>query len=1030
MPSAPFPDRFLSISVLCRGLVRPGLLVVVALLLSVTTTSSLRGEEPAKLFLQQLRGAGYYDVALDYLDNLDQYPGVSAELRDAIQLEKSQIYLEAAGATRNRREQEAFFERGEQALRSFIDNNPSHPRVSEARITLGTRQLVHALVLMQTPKLDAETRQRAREEYLAASKTFDESIAPLKEQLKALIGDRDAEGGREQTQLLQSQYMTAQLQAAQTRRLAAETYPDPVAEGKELLGESLERFTTISDKYSEYLPGAKAMLYRGQVQQLLGESKAALDSYQRVQEMNDDDVLRPLKFQAATGTIQLRLAEQPPQIDPAINRGQPWIDALRPNERRLREVQELRMALAEAYLAKAAAAESPKDKKTAQTEARRLLNDSKSVPGPHTDKAKELLADLGVASEAASTPEVEQPKSVEEALAAARTLIETGDQLALTETVLSDKLKEPGGDKTEIREQLDAVRSDVQRQRQMAAELLRQGLQLVRPGDELEAITQARNFLAYVLYRLEQYREAAAVGQFLAATRPGDALGLSGGIYALNALQSLAKSCPDPQRPAVLERLSEVAGLLVQHWPEDPSVASARGTLIMVAINNEQWDDARKFIEATPDDAPNKAYFQRIMGSLVWNRYLVRLQENPDDAGAAELLPQAEQDLRAGLQGVQPDNLKQPELDASLILAKILLRRDQQDAALEVLEDANFGPLKYADKGDADFQFKTYTTALQVIISQMTELDADTATLTEQANDLVDRMQQVAGQNAAAREKMAVSFRILARDIRAQMEAAPPAKQQTLMTAFQTLMSGLANADPSPTTQRMVGQSFADIGESAMANPDRPATGKAAELLSAAAEMLRQALDGIDDADTKVTLRYLLGRIERQRGNYSKALGELTEVVKAKPSMLTAQEEAALAYEQWGYASAETPRRAARAHELAVVGSRPDAKGKNQIWGWGGIGRRTGNNTKFRDAFFKARYHLSLNRFHQGKLENDQRVLQSALASIQKLQVFYPDFGGPEWRPQFDRLAQDIQAQLGKPTAGLAAFETPAAGGS
>lgn len=984
--------------------------------------ANVQADEPAELFLQQLRAAEYFDVALDYLAHLEDYPGVPAELKTSVDLEKAQVYLEAAGAARVADERDGYFAEGEAALQNFIANSPSHPRLSEARMMLGTRQLIRAMVLMQNPRMNDEIRAKAREEYLKAAKTFDTSIESLREALKAMpTGVIDPEknpGLQARREQYRGEYMQAQLQAGQSRRLAAGTYKDPAKEGKPLLEEALKRLVAFSEKYSSFPPGAKATLYRGQVQQVLGQNKEALESYQRVQELIEDDRLRIPKIEAARGTIQLYLAEKPPKVKPAIERGQPWIDALRPNEKRAPEVQELRLALAKAYQMQAKASEKPAERKAAATSARQLLTAAKAVPGSHAEETLQMLAEMGVDT-TVEAPKLERPRSLDEALAAARTMIESADQMGRAEDLLKQKLKEPDADKAAIQKELDNLSTDLVSNRENAAIILQQGLALVKPGDDVAQINQGRNFLAYVLFRLERFREAAAVGEFLAVTSPGDPLGLSGGVTALNAMQTLSQQASEGQREEILTGLSSIGSLLIEHWPNEPAVSAARGSLIAVALNQERWDDARKHLDNMPDDAPDKAYFLRVMGNLMWNRYLIRLQNDPEDATAADLLPDAEKDLITGLKPVTAKALTSRELDASLVLAKVLIRQGKENDALKVLENKNYGPLTHADKGDQDFQLKAYTTALQVIVGQMTAEKADIKALTKQSADIVAKMQKATAGKPDAQTQMANRFKALAVEIRDQMQGAPAGKKEALMTAFQTLMGALAAANDSPETQLMVGQSFAQIGEGAMPNDVGPAKGKAAEMLTNATEILKTVIPDIEDPEQKMKVQYQLGRAERLLGDYSGALKTLTEVVTFKQTMLTAQEEAALTYEQWGIQSAATPNRAAKAHALAIRGSRPDAKGKHQIWGWGTISQRTSKNPAFRESFFQARYHLALNRFLEGQAEKNDAKMRDGIKFTKELKVFYPDLGGKAWAPKFEALVQRIQTAVGDPPVGL-----------
>ena len=50
-------------------------------------------EEPAEAFLEALRERGYYDVAIDYLDGLENSDLISAEFRKTLPFEKAQTLI-------------------------------------------------------------------------------------------------------------------------------------------------------------------------------------------------------------------------------------------------------------------------------------------------------------------------------------------------------------------------------------------------------------------------------------------------------------------------------------------------------------------------------------------------------------------------------------------------------------------------------------------------------------------------------------------------------------------------------------------------------------------------------------------------------------------------------------------------------------------------------------------------------------------------------------------------------------------------
>ena len=151
---------------------------------SLTTEARAQGE-PASDFLKQLRAGNYFDIAIKYLDRLDQYPGVDAELKNAVKLEKAQTFIDAAIASRNGKDRDKYFVDALASLQGFLDKG-DHPRVPEARLRLGNLQRFRGLQKLigdPTP----EDKKVARETYLAAAKTFDSIIADLKAKLTACL---------------------------------------------------------------------------------------------------------------------------------------------------------------------------------------------------------------------------------------------------------------------------------------------------------------------------------------------------------------------------------------------------------------------------------------------------------------------------------------------------------------------------------------------------------------------------------------------------------------------------------------------------------------------------------------------------------------------------------------------------------------------------------------------------------------------------------------------------------------------------
>lgn len=977
--------------------------------------------EPAADFVKRLRAAHYFDVAVAYLDRLEEFPGVDPELKGAVPLEKAQVFIDAAVAARSVSERDDAFRRAETELESFIEQG-DHPRVAEARLQLGKLQMVRAAQLLAATA-DDQQREAARQSYLAAAETFDRIVEDLRQKLRDMRGQRiDAEEEPEKVALrdqYRAEFLQAQLRGGEARQRAAETFTDPAADGKPLLEEALKQFEELTDKYDSYVQGAQAILHRGQVQQILGRNREAGDSYLRLLEQSPVDALRESKFQAISGLIQLALingsADGDAGIDlnSAIERGQAMVDDARPDEQRLPSLGRLRVDLAKAYLAKAEAEGEypPADRKRARRSGRQLLLEAQKISGPHEADATELLAGLGVEKEQAAVPIVEDPQSLGEALESARQVLQASDALKQSLKVLEQRAEKSA----DVQKQIDDINAQLRRDLATGTQVLRRGLNLIDAETEMQQISQARQYLAYLLYEQQRYRETAVVGSFLARHSPGNERGLSGGLLALNSLQKLLAEQGSEVDPGLVAQVENLGEYLTETWPDDPEARAAQGVMVRLALRADRWSEARESIDAMPA-GPEKASFQRLLGQLTWNRS-VKAGQAGDQAEADRLLEAAERNLQAGLDGISGKLVDAQAMQAALILAKIHLRQNEPSQAVDVLDHSTYGPLQLVDQHEPpspSFQTDLYRTELRAVVGQMTVTDSDTEALLKRATASMQRLKDsVTGQDAE--DRLVGILLAMANDIRDQLDTASPSHQARLIDAFRLFLDRITSSSNDPATLQWAGQTLTEMGESVMRDGDRKASGQAAELLSSAVETFRHLAENTDDVP--LTVRYQLGRAERLLGRYGDAIDQFEAVLKEKPMMLDAQSEAALAYEQW--AAEVDARYRDKAYDAALNGARPNGQGENTIWGWGKISQLTSNDLKYRDQFFEARYHVALCRYLKGKALDSERVLQQAIRDITKVAALYPELGGPKQHQKFDRLLREIQNTAGEDPKGL-----------
>ncbi|MCM2373150.1 hypothetical protein [Aporhodopirellula aestuarii] len=973
--------------------------------------------EPAADFVNQLRSVGYYDMALAYLNRLEEYPGVDSAYLTTVPLEKAQTYIDSAVAARSVDQRDELFANAEKELQSFLKNHPNNERASEARSQLGKLRMFRASQFM-IGDVDDTDRRKARELYQAAADTFDNIIEELKSTLKEMQGakidptkDPDKAALRDQYRF---EFLMAQHNAGEARLMSAETFKDPAKDATKQLNEALQIYTDLSEKYESYVQGATAFYSRGRVEKTLGKRDQAYDSFSRMLEQAEVNELRDAKFGAATGLVDLILTDEKNDYAEAIKIAEPLERTLRPNEERTQVAQDLRVALARAYLAKNKDEKNtkPNERKRAVSDARKLLLQAKKIPGTHADAVIELLAEVGIdasATEAvAEMPTAEDPNSFDEALASARQIFQTVQ--TLSEQL--EMLKKQGGTGEQVKSLEDSITSA----RQTGIVILRRGLSMIHAETESVPINEARQFLAFLLLQEKNYRDSFVVGNFLAHFAPGTETGLSGGLIALNSAQQIISS-EGTGNDYWVNQIKSLGDFLVEKWPDNPKAASAQGISIVMAMEQGDLSEAKRLIDAMPS-GPEQAKFRRLLGQLYWNDSLKLRRENkPEEAD--KILPIAANELTLGLEQISGGLVGEEAMKAAVVLAKVRLKQDKPVEAVRALDHPKYGAITVLKKLDApsdDFLFDLYRTELQAVVGQMTSSSGDQEKLLKRASDSIDKLQKTAT-DETGKKKLIDTFRMLAADIQEQIKSAPPARQEQLIDAFNIFLSRISSIAQDDITLLWVGQTMLGMAESAMQPGQVKAEGQAAELLETAVATFKTLKNKPDASDS---IPFMLGKSLRLQGEYSAALNEFRDILTKKPTMIDAQEEGALAYEQW--AATLNPKFKASAYSAALGGGK-----KGVIWGWGKISQMTQRNPAFRERFFTARYHVALCRFEQGQAAGDKKITQQAARDITSLAALYPDMGGAEMYRKFNALLKKIQVQLGDAPDGLPPAPKPAA---
>ncbi|QDS86755.1 hypothetical protein EC9_09290 [Rosistilla ulvae] len=988
------------------------------------------GEEPAEMYLKQLRANRYFDMALIYLDRIEKGAPAPDEIRSAIGLERAQTYLEIAGTTRVPAVRDDNFLKAEASLRSFVDQQKDHPRVAEARMQLGKLLLTRAVVLLEGKELDDAQRKNARGSLDAAATVFDQIVEDLRGKLKAMQGnkiDSSDSAALALRERYRGEFLGANLLGGDVRERAGDTFPKDSPERVKRYDAALAKYKELAEKYSSLLPGAQAAFFIGRVQEKKGDVDAALTAYQNTLRQPDVEALRPAKTEAAARAVDILMSKSPPKTKEAIALAGSWMGGLRPNERSLPEWQVLRTALAKAYLA-SASDQKPADARKTKGTARALLVAATKVPGPHLGEARELLGNIGVEVTDEEAAPVEAPKSFAEALTACREMMDAAKMAALPIQVLKDEIARGGDNVDELKQQVVEAQADVDKRYEVASSMIQQGLALTSREDTQEAINQGRFSLAWIESQRERYWEAAVIGEFVARRFPTDALALQSGLVALNAYQSMLQAADETRQAALMRKIEPLAMFLSDQWPEDPNSASAANLLVQISMLDKRWDDAEKYLVKIPTDSPARAKFQNLLGQFLWNEYQQQIKADETEKAAGTLQRSMKQ-LEAGLKLVQRNDVDNTTLLSALLLSKAKLQNDDAKASLSILENETYGPLNRL-KGDGalkapgqGFVPDTYRTALQALVSQLKD-GGDGGELLPKAKSMMSDLREALSSEPDSGKKLIGIYYSLAKDIRLQIENAKPNEKVKLIEAVKLFLGNVGDQSTDPATKHWVAQTFMEMGESAMGDVPPPATGQAKELLEAAAKQLKALLDDpSEDADAVRQIRFELATTSRMMGDYKGAINQLEQILKEKNSMIDAQVQAALSYQQWALSPGFNPKYVKNALNSAMSGARPDAKRKNTIWGWGKLAKLAQGKPAFEATFFDARYRIAECMYMTGqrspepsdKAKYAEKAEKVILGTLQ----LYPKLGGPEDVQRNDKLIRQAQQAQAKTPTGL-----------
>jgi tetratricopeptide (TPR) repeat protein len=572
--------------------------------------------------------------------------------------------------------------------------------------------------------------------------------------------------------------------------------------------------------------------------------------------------------------------------------------------------------------------------------------------------------------------------------------------------------------------------------RQQALSYFEQAIKFIDDKAPQEDAAAARYYLCWLYWEGGRTEEAAELGQQLAEDSPDSQYAPTAAKVTLAAYERLyleAKNADAANADLLAEKLRNIAELIVERWNDSEAATTATNLLISLALRDNQFEEADRLLAQLPEKSRGAAGLS--LGGTLWSQYLQQTigSDLPPTAATLELKTRAAKLLAAGYAALAKSSDITPAQAAGVLYyVQVLLADGDATQAVEVLENPSIGPLAVMKRGGDDeqdqaFALETNKAALRAYVSVDPPRN-------DEAIAMMEQLEEITGDSATARNQLTGIYVNLGLQLQEQIKkltaSGDEVKARGVADAFANLLERVAERSDSQSwpVQNWLAQTSLQLG-SGLSGAD------ADRYLGQAEDAYRSILAEVEKdpkfAPSEVAVlavRKKLGETLQTRGNYALAVEQFEAILKEKPNMLELQQATATALQAWGSA-----KRDVKVLEQSIRGMKPQANGKNLVWGWLQLAtvadyakrkaEQSGDDSpqnkeaaaKYLDVYFLARYQAAQARLAAAKLATGaSRAKQIATVrqSIAALKQLYPDLGGTHWQAKFDALLKETDALM------------------
>ena len=1039
----------------------------------LTAFPGYAAEEPEK-FLGKLRERGYFDTASDYLDFIAESGLVDDAFKQSIPFEQAVTLKERAARSGDRVKQEKLLEEATKAFQDFAAARPNSARAADVHLEVANVYSLLAKITMAATKRPGADRKAleakaakyyadALTESIKAEKVIQEHRKKVRRELAAVrkatgnLNDPNRKLSKKERDLielrdkLRNDWIKAEFTQVTLQNLMATVYEKGSAEWKQAVEKATKAYEEMFLKHDVRLVGLICRVQQMRCLAELGRFDEALECLPDVTayEESESPPLRKVWFDSFVVELESLIGKG--RLAEAV--------ALSLKSRLTKPEQQSPQGQTILYLrAKAAlalieklGADKKKEKEKLRAQAKKALEALVETSSAYQAEAREKLAALGIK---AKEPEEEggDPDTFDGAFRRAVAAMQQWGQIS------GQVSQAEGGAKQKLEKQLAE-------QGAKAFDFYRQAISLAENDTKPAKLRGVQKGLCYLYLNQGDFLRAAVLGEYLLDNYPGSAEGTFGRSVATSAwLKMYGAAGADNEFEK--EKVKRLAHDTIDSDALSSQAAAARSYLLTFAIQDSDVDEAWIHLKELPKSASRIHKSQILVGQMLWNRYSRNRRLSEDarpslDALAADRDRGAES-LAAGLKGYEDTSAVDYAIaQGAYVLAMLQLGENKPEEAIAVLEHPVYGPLTLieaehpaiADKG---YDAKAYRLALRAYIGALPLYAEDQETqdaMVAKAFDVVNQLEKTVGTDGDAESRLTKIYVDLGKDLELQIEGLEEsgnnAAKRALVDAFELFLEQIKKS-PAPSVSGELAK--LDVTEATASDAQKKeaaekARKKAYSRLIWIAETYYTLGNSNRKSDAKVARNYykqaarvyddiLVGQmysLPRQRTTirlrladcyrgmreYDDALAEIAEVLGKKKGNLTAQLQAAETLYDAGESDCGS-------YVKSILGAEEDDEtGKNIIWGWKRLAQQTSGNDAFAGYFFKAKlYGVRARRMYaecmdSGDEKKKRKLLSAAKGNLLQIHNQFPDFGGENFKAEFDSEMKQVQAALGEEQVGF-----------